>query len=101
MKHLRRSFLTAAACGAAAALERLRRSFRKLHCCFLHCRFHRCIRSSRPCYPAVVWCGIRSPISLAAMADGYMWGKPDATIEMASGSRTYDCSGYQPRVAPI
>ena len=37
--------------------ERLRRLFRKLHRCFLHCRFHRCIRSSRPCYPAVVGVG--------------------------------------------
>ncbi|MFQ7015285.1 MAG: hypothetical protein ACLRRU_13550 [Faecalibacterium sp.] len=54
----RRSFLTAASClRRCCCSERLRRLFRKLHRCFLHCRFHRCIRSSRPCYPAVVGVG--------------------------------------------
>ena len=37
--------------------ERLRRLFRQLHGCFLRCQFHRCIRSRRPCYPAVVGVG--------------------------------------------
>lgn len=54
----RRSFLTAAAaCGAAAALSACGGFFCKLHRCFLHCRFHRYIRSRRPRYPAVVGVG--------------------------------------------